>query len=88
MKTRYSLCFVLVLSILGCGGSDQTPVSKTDRSGPVGAEVIQADYLREAVTVLASDEMEGRGPGTNGDRRARNELARRLDHAGYQPAFG
>jgi Zn-dependent M28 family amino/carboxypeptidase len=31
--------------------------------------------------------MEGRGPGTDGDRRARAYLARRLQQAGYEPAF-
>jgi Zn-dependent M28 family amino/carboxypeptidase len=50
-------------------------------------EVIQPEFLREAVTQLAADEMEGRGPGTDGDRRARAYLAQRLQKVGYQPAF-
>jgi Zn-dependent M28 family amino/carboxypeptidase len=39
------------------------------------------------VTYLAADELEGRGPGTRGDRLAREYLARRLEELGYEPAF-
>ncbi len=80
-------CLILLMSF-ACGAPQQAPDSRSEETTLTGAGVIQAEYLREAVTVLASDEMEGRGPGTDGDRRARAELARRLQKAGYQPAFG
>jgi Zn-dependent M28 family amino/carboxypeptidase len=51
------------------------------------AKVIEAADLLESVTRLAADEFEGRGPGTRGDRLAREYLARRLEQLGCEPAF-
>jgi len=51
------------------------------------ANVIQPAKLLESVTYLASDRLEGRGPGTRGDVLARDYLARKLQELGYQPAF-
>ena len=49
------------------------------------ASQITAGYLREAVTQLASDAFEGRGPATPGDQKTRAYLADRLKDLGYQP---
>jgi Zn-dependent M28 family amino/carboxypeptidase len=49
--------------------------------------VITEQMLREDVTRLASDDFEGRGPGTKGDRAARAYLASRLEAIGCEPAF-
>ena len=51
------------------------------------ASSIRADELLQTVSRLASDEFEGRGPGTRGDRLAREYLAGRLEQLGFQPAF-
>ena len=51
------------------------------------ANVIQPSNLLESVSYLASDRLEGRGPGTRGDVLAREYLARRLREIGYEPAF-
>ncbi len=79
---------VLILMI-GCGGggSVSTPSGLPD-DVRAAAEVITASALLESVSKLASDEMMGRGPGTEGDRLARQYLAHRLEAAGYAPAFG
>jgi len=79
--------------ILACGGGpDSASRPGIDNGDPVdaGGEIssIRQENLREVVTTLASDQMEGRGPGSDGDRGARKELVRRLQKAGYRPAFG
>jgi Zn-dependent M28 family amino/carboxypeptidase len=49
--------------------------------------MIEAAPMRRDVTRLASDEFEGRGPGSAGDRLARAYLASRLAELGCEPAF-
>jgi hypothetical protein len=80
---------VLVL-MTGCGGAGDVGLSASSRTleDAVGAEtVITEAALRESVTQIAADEMMGRAPGTEGDRLARAYLARRLETAGFAPAF-
>lgn len=48
---------------------------------------IRATNLLEDVSKIASDEFEGRGAGSEGDRKARAYLAGRLAEMGYQPLF-
>jgi Zn-dependent M28 family amino/carboxypeptidase len=56
---------------------------------PEGTEEVTAlitpEILREHVTYLASDLLEGRGTGTRGDRMTREYLARILGELGYSP---
>ena len=80
MRMKALILSLLALSILACGGASRPDAVDA-------AKVIQPELLREAVTRLAADEMEGRGPGTDGDRRARAYLAQRLQEAGYRAAF-
>ena len=49
------------------------------------AEIDEA-YLRETITYLSSDKLEGRGPGSAGDIAARTYIAEQLADAGAQPA--
>jgi Zn-dependent M28 family amino/carboxypeptidase len=49
------------------------------------AAAITADVLRGQVARLASDELEGRGPTTRGDRAARAYLVEQLKAMGYEP---
>jgi Zn-dependent M28 family amino/carboxypeptidase len=48
---------------------------------------ITRDALAASVRFLASDELEGRGPGSRGDQLARLYLATQLEGLGYEPAF-
>lgn len=50
-------------------------------------QTIQADNLLIDVSKIAGDEFEGRGAGSDGDRRARAFLAGRLAEMGYEPLF-
>ncbi|MCP4902198.1 MAG: M28 family peptidase [bacterium] len=51
------------------------------------AESISEDELRASTEALASDEFEGRGPGSTGDELARAYLASQLEALGLTPAF-
>jgi Zn-dependent M28 family amino/carboxypeptidase len=50
-------------------------------------QTIQADKLLADVSKIAGDEFEGRGSGSEGDRKARAHLAGRLAEMGYEPFF-
>ncbi len=46
---------------------------------------ITADYMRDIIVEISSDEYEGRGPGSRGDVKARNYLAAEMERLGLQP---
>ena len=84
---------VLILLILcgaGCAESQRcgptTPREALDYADAVAA-LIEGDLLRATVAELASDAYEGRGPGTEGDRKAREWIAARLAALGLAPGF-
>ncbi len=53
--------------------------------GQKAAEVITGDFLRGVVAEISDDRYGGRSPGTEGDKLARQYLARQLEAFGYQP---
>jgi len=84
---------ILALALAGCTGQperlpDETPPA-VDLPAEVraAADVITPSGLLESVTRLSADDLEGRAPGTAGDRMARAYLAGRLADLGYEPAF-
>jgi Zn-dependent M28 family amino/carboxypeptidase len=88
------ICLLLVSALTGCAGGppgDSDDVShaelRLEEDVLAAAEVIRPETLLESVTYLASDRLEGRGPGTRGDGLAREYLARRLEASGYEPGF-
>ncbi len=89
----FTVLFVAAL-VIGCGTPAPTP--KTGESGielelPAGFEpasaTITAENLLADVSMLSGDEFEGRGPGSEGDRKARSYLAERLAEMGFEPLF-
>ena len=50
-------------------------------------ETIRAPSMLADVTIVAGDQFEGRGAGTEGDRKARQFLANRLGEMGFEPFF-
>ena len=56
------------------------------RSSPVAERTITADAIRAHVRFLASDLLEGRGPGTRGDALAQAYIASELESLGLRPA--
>jgi Zn-dependent M28 family amino/carboxypeptidase len=85
MQNRAVVPFLfLAIAFVSCGGGDPAGQDSVKQRA---ADSIVAENLREHVTVLAGDAMEGRGPGSEGDRRARAYLAGRLAELGYEPLF-
>lgn len=94
MKQKKDLfALFLILVFVGCGGTtpEPTDASKDPPRLPgavmTASGVIDAGGLLESVTYLGGDEPEGRGPGSAGDRLAREYLAQRLERLGLEPAF-
>jgi Zn-dependent M28 family amino/carboxypeptidase len=68
------------------GGDVDVVPSVTFAGGELAAAgLISADNIRAVVAEIAADEYAGRGPGTAGDRAAREFLAERLARAGFEP---
>ena len=80
------------LTLLACGaggpaGSGQTSGLPLPDGFEAAQNTISEETLQKDVTILGGDEMEGRGPGSEGDRRARLYLADRMEGIGLEPAF-
>jgi Zn-dependent M28 family amino/carboxypeptidase len=93
MRGLGSVCLALVVGA-GCSTPDSRPEStdaELELALPAGwnaaSRAIQPDDLMGDVRRLASDEFEGRLPGSNGDRLARRYLVDRLAGMGYEPLF-
>ncbi|RKG74954.1 M20/M25/M40 family metallo-hydrolase [Corallococcus exercitus] len=71
-----SLCSA---SVLAAGAPTVTPQEKT------AEQAITADLLRAHVRFLASDLLEGRGPGTRGDALAQEYIATQFEGLGLKP---
>lgn len=92
---------LLVFTLVGCGGeppateapADETPATPTvdafafelPEAADAAAEAITADALRTLIGALSEDRLEGRGPGSEGDRLAREILIEELQGLGLQP---
>ena len=93
MRTLAITLFVATIAI-GCG--TPAPPPETTEAGitlelPAGfdqaSDNIKGQNLLADVSMLASDEFAGRGPGSEGDRKARAYLAGRLADMGFESLF-
>jgi len=96
---RFLFTALLLTFLIACDTSTPTPVTQTETQIataeapglPVGflnaQESIRAGSMLADVTIVAGDQFEGRGAGTEGDRKARAFLANRLTEMGYEPFF-
>src|SRR5690349_6183623 len=82
----------LVTAAAGCKRQEPKPVPAPEAAPPpVSAEAktaaaqISADYLRDQITKFSADDMEGRGPATPGDIKARQYLVEQLQQIGFAP---
>ncbi len=87
---------ILLLSFLSACDTRPSPTVSADASPaepglPAGFQAaeqsIKADHLLADVSIIASDDFEGRGAGTEGDRKARAFLASRLADIGFEGFF-
>jgi len=86
----------LMLTILTACDTQPPPTAAAETGSeqpglPAGFDAaeqsIRPDRLLADVTIIASDDFEGRGPGTEGDRKAREFLEDRLAEMGFDPLF-
>ncbi|MGE0742720.1 MAG: M28 family metallopeptidase [Hyphomonadaceae bacterium] len=86
MNARHLLA-AAVIALAACATTDQvaeTPVVTTDIAA-FASPPLSAEALLQHVRELASDEYEGRAPGTNGERLTIDYLERAYAAAGLQP---
>ncbi|MHA7870716.1 MAG: M28 family metallopeptidase [Hyphococcus sp.] len=70
-----------------CGGEQSAPpAADTDKAAPAG-EITASDLTRHIAT-LASDEFEGRAPGTPGGAKTRAYIAAEYERIGLEPLAG
>ena len=81
MKRLLALC--LALSALTASADGAVSVSPAEKAA---AQSIDANVLRAHVGFLASDLLEGRGPGTRGDALAQAYIASQFEALGLKPA--
>jgi hypothetical protein len=79
---RPAVACVVLVGLLSAVPVLARPAAPARHAGP--AAIRAADLLRD-ISALAADSMEGRFPGTAGDRRARGYLIRRMEEIGFQP---
>ena len=93
MRILFTTLFVMFIT--ACDPSTPATSEKQETVGglslPAGfepaAQTIQAANLLADVSKISGDEFEGRGAGSEGDRKARAYLAGRLTEIGYEPLF-
>ena len=71
-----------LLSSLACGQTQFAPTAAQISAGAA----IQESTLRGHITFLADDLLEGRGPGSRGDKLAQRYIATQLEALGVEPA--
>ena len=86
MGSRLLLTILLPLLFGACqpNANEEQPLSIT-QDVVAAASFIQASDIRADVVELSSDAYEGRGPGTEGDRKPQTYLISRLKEMGLQP---
>jgi len=96
---RFLFTVLLLTLLIACDSPSATPASQTETRKETAEETVQLDSFQQAretirafsmladVTIIAGDQFEGRGAGTEGDRKARAFLANRLAEMNFEPFF-
>ncbi|MGB5247087.1 MAG: M28 family peptidase [Woeseia sp.] len=92
MTSIYKTLFVTAccLTLVACGGKESSTDVAPAATGANGAAeqaaaLITADSMRKHIIELSSDAYEGRGPGSRGDRMAREYIVKQLQAIGLEP---
>ncbi len=99
--TRVLLAAGTIALLAGCGGEESATTTETpaaDSASPVALELaggnpaaetavatISDEYMRGIIKEISDDRYEGRGPGSAGDKLARDYLIKRLEEDGLEP---
>jgi len=100
VKFNHLIIFTFV-AVAGCGKEQPAQPAaavETDVAAPVAVEAsggnpvaeeaslqITDEYMRNIIVEISSDAYEGRGPGSEGDDKARKYLAEQMEKLGLQP---
>ena len=81
---------IALLTLAACGSTEAPPAieTATDAGAPsaeTASREITAELMRGYIRELADDKYEGRGPGSRGDRAARQYLVGELEKLGLEP---
>jgi Zn-dependent M28 family amino/carboxypeptidase len=88
------LLFASLIGTFGCHASHASCPTSGDPPSLVppavlgAAAAITPQFLRAQIAKISSDEFEGRGPASKGDRAARAYLASQLAALGFEPGLG
>jgi len=86
LRSTIIFCVIAVLvALAACTREEPATVSDGNVAGEDAAQEITDEFIREIIAEISSDAYEGRGPGSAGDAKARQYLARRLDDLGLLP---
>jgi Zn-dependent M28 family amino/carboxypeptidase len=86
--TRTLAMLALCATVAACGGAEETPPAATQSAAPATADqmpAIDQKAILERIKVLASDEYEGRAPGTKGEDLTVSYLVEESKKLGLQP---
>ena len=84
MSPRQLIIFMVLVISGGCR-NDAAPAPTGDNTPAAAEDLITEEVLRAHVSYLSSDDLKGRGVGTDGDRAARAYLAAELERVGCSP---
>jgi len=90
MLHRVLLIGSIIAGLVGCGTGDQEPTTGPNAAGNAklpaeNVEQIDTARLSAIVKVMASDEFEGRAPGTPGGKKAVKYLIEQFESLGLEP---
>lgn len=84
ITTRVSTAFLL-LGLAGCGGG--ASLQEASATPPPAAGRVSAEVYERHIARLASDEFDGRKPGTPGEKTTLDYLTREFSEVGLEPAL-
>src|SRR5689334_12058527 len=86
-RLTVALCAILMISLVAASGLQRKVTYKVMNEGPPKSalDVVTADGILNHIKVLASDEFEGRGPGTHGEDLSINYIADQFKKVGLAP---
>ena len=80
------VCSVVAAGCAPSGTDVSTSASDPATSFDSASAMVSPDEIKNDITILADDDMEGRGPGGAGDAKARQYIAQRMSEIGLEPA--
>ena len=93
MPRKLLLCLAVTAALTACKGEPQVPVAApAPAAAPVATHAFSGDInaadFGELVKTLASDEFEGRAPGSRGEELTVNYIRDQMQRIGLQPGNG